>query len=187
MRMNFDRSFYLPKSETLKPVDPDGSDAAVFTYEENGKLYAIAFYGKAAKPAWHYRFSKDESRAQRVAEFIADRKARAKMMAERKADRSKPHSLKVGDILVSSWGYDQTNIDFYEVVEVKGTATVIIREIAQEREQTGWEQYKAVPVPGSYIGEPLVKRASPDNAVRIASYAHAYKWDGQPRSGSSYH
>jgi hypothetical protein len=29
--------------------------------------------------------------------------------------RQMPHSLKVGDILYSSWGYDQTNISFYVV------------------------------------------------------------------------
>jgi hypothetical protein len=185
--MNFDRSFYMPKAESLKPVDPDGSDAAVYTYEENGKLYAVAFYGKAAKPAWHYRFSKAETRAQRIAEFIASRKARATMKAERKAERAKPHSLKVGDILVSSWGYEQTNIDYYEVIEVKGASTVVIREIAQEREQTGWEQFKAMPAPGEYTGEPMVKRATSDNIVRIYSFAHAYKWDGRPHSGSSYH
>lgn len=26
--------------------------------------------------------------------------------------------LKVGDIFYSSWGYDQTNIDFYKVLEI---------------------------------------------------------------------
>ena len=28
--------------------------------------------------------------------------------------------LKVGDVLRSSWGYDQTNVDYYEVVELVG-------------------------------------------------------------------
>jgi hypothetical protein len=185
--MNFTREFYMPKASSLKPVDPQGTDAAVYTYEEGAALYAIAFYGKAAKPAWHYRFSKDDHRAKRIAEFIEGRKSRAKLMSERKAERAKPHSLKVGDVLVSSWGYEQTNVDYYEVIEVKGAATVVIREIAQEREATEWEQGKAVPVPGHYIGEPMIKRASPDNAVRIASYAHAFKWDGRPRHFSSYH
>lgn len=187
MRHSFPREFYMPKAPNLKQVDPDGSDAAVYTYEENGKLYAVAFYGKAAKPAWHYRFAKTEHRAQRIAEFIASRKSRAEYIAKAKAERSKPHSLKVGDILVSSWGYEQTNIDFYEVVEVKGAATVVIRELAQTREPTEWEQGRAMPVPGEYIGEPMLKRSGPDNSVRIASYAHAYKWDGRPRSYSSYH
>ena len=42
-----------------------------------------------------------------------------------------PHDLKVGDILYSSWGYDQTNIDFYQVTAV-GVHSVKIREIEQK-------------------------------------------------------
>ena len=36
---------------------------------------------------------------------------------------------KAGDILHHSWGYDQTNCDFYQVVEVK-KASVVLRKIA---------------------------------------------------------
>ena len=28
------------------------------------------------------------------------------------------HTIQVGDVFVESWGYDQTNIDFYQVVRV---------------------------------------------------------------------
>ncbi len=35
---------------------------------------------------------------------------------------------KLGDILHHSWGYDQTNCDFYQVVEVK-KASVVLRPI----------------------------------------------------------
>ena len=35
---------------------------------------------------------------------------------------------KMGDILHHSWGYDQTNCDFYQVVEVK-KASVVLRPI----------------------------------------------------------
>ena len=38
---------------------------------------------------------------------------------------------KVDDILHHSWGYDQTNCDFYQVVEVK-KATVILRKIGSQ-------------------------------------------------------
>ena len=38
----------------------------------------------------------------------------------------------VGDLLYSSWGWEQTNIDFYQVVALKGKHTIIIRKIAGE-------------------------------------------------------
>mgnify|MGYP001588521021 CR=1 FL=1 len=40
--------------------------------------------------------------------------------AAKKAKMAEPIKLAVGDVLRSSWGYDQSNIDYYEVVALKG-------------------------------------------------------------------
>ena len=53
----------------------------------------------------------------------ADRKAKK---AAARARFANPY--KMGDILHHSWGYDQTNCDFYQVVEVK-KASVVLRPI----------------------------------------------------------
>jgi len=53
----------------------------------------------------------------------ADRKAKK---AAARARFVNPYKL--GDILHHSWGYDQTNCDFYQVVEVK-KASVVLRPI----------------------------------------------------------
>ena len=37
-------------------------------------------------------------------------------------------SLRVGDILYSSWGWEQTNIDFYQVIAIRG-CTVRLRQL----------------------------------------------------------
>lgn len=51
--------------------------------------------------------------------------------------------VKIGDIFVFSWGYEQTNINYFQVVGLKGTKQVIIREIAHKTlEITGYESYK---------------------------------------------
>ncbi len=55
--------------------------------------------------------------------------------------------VKVGDIFVESWGYDQTNINFYEVVDVTRSSVRIV-EIQKSRvEGTGYSD-KVVPLPG---------------------------------------
>ena len=67
---------------------------------------------------------------------------------------------KVGTILVNSWGYDQTNVDFYEVTERPSPHFVIIREIGSKG-VPGTASFMAesvVPVPGDYIGTPARKR-----------------------------
>lgn len=35
----------------------------------------------------------------------------------------------VGDILYTSWGYEQTNVDFYQVIGKKGKSTLVLQEI----------------------------------------------------------
>lgn len=37
--------------------------------------------------------------------------------------------LAVNDVFYSCWGYEQTNINFYQVVGIRGKQTVLLREI----------------------------------------------------------
>jgi hypothetical protein len=111
---------------------------------------------------------------------------KAKRSAEHAAQRAKPIGLVVGDVLRSSWGYDQTNIDYYQVTAVVGAQMVEIREIAQQREETHWQTGVCVPAPGQFTGEPMRKRVSDygnRDSVRIASYASAYKVEAKAIGG----
>ncbi|MCO4921779.1 hypothetical protein M1V64_25450 [Escherichia coli] len=38
-------------------------------------------------------------------------------------------TVSVGDVFVSSWGYEQTNVNFYQVISVHGKKTVTVQEI----------------------------------------------------------
>jgi hypothetical protein len=59
---------------------------------------------------------------------------------------------KVGDILHHSWGYEQTNCDFYEVVAVKGQS-VGLRKIAHQQVSGGGSAMSAMvmPIKGQYV------------------------------------
>jgi hypothetical protein len=92
--------------------------------------------------------------------------------------------IQEGDIFYSSWGYDQTNISYYQVVKV-GAKTVAIRKVAQKvvREVRGAEY--VVPVKGRFEG--TAKRKTPklyrgEPYLNINSYASAYPWNGKPKS-----
>lgn len=93
--------------------------------------------------------------------------------------------VNVGDFLVSSWGYDQTNVDFYEVV-AKTKKMVAIREV--EKKYVGPRDapsVKVMPVPGRYTGPALKKKPKAGwrggVTVRINSYSSAHLWDGKPQ------
>ena len=93
--------------------------------------------------------------------------------------KTKTRGLEIGDVLYSSWGYDQTNIDYYQVVALIGKTMVSVRKIACESEQTEWEQGRSVPAVNRFIGEPVrrkVKKFDHTGAgcVSITSYSWAY-------------
>ena len=52
--------------------------------------------------------------------------------------------LKVGDVLVYSWGYDQTNIDFFKVVGLTKTM-VKIRQLKSVVTETGFMCGDSIP------------------------------------------
>ena len=97
-----------------------------------------------------------------------------------KVEQPKP-KVNVGDIFVCSWGYDQTNIDYYKVLEVKNKSVVIV-SIGQTRTYTGHMQGECTPVPNVVIGEPKTKRvnACGDSvSLKMTSFSWAYPWDGE--------
>ena len=61
------------------------------------------------------------------------------------------HNLKTGDILMSMWGWEQTNIDYFQVVKLIGKTMVGIRPIHGEMvEATGYMTGKVRPVKDSF-------------------------------------
>ena len=88
-------------------------------------------------------------------------------------------SIKVGDIFVDSWGYDQTNQDFYLVTK-KLKASIKIVEIGSKvvgHRANGYTSVgieMVVPVPDAVIGEEKTKVPqggydSDDGYIRILS------------------
>ncbi|HCB5058448.1 TPA: hypothetical protein M0F96_004014 [Salmonella enterica subsp. enterica serovar Paratyphi C] len=45
-------------------------------------------------------------------------------------------TVSVGDIFVASWGYEQTNVSFYQVISLHGKTTVTVREICANTQHT---------------------------------------------------
>lgn len=181
MRFKMPRaSFILPGA--IKIASKKSSAVAYLQPSRSGTgaLCALGFYGNADKPSFHYSFKDDVRRAKYVAEWLKDMDAKAAYKAEqvaaRKAKMAEPHKLAVGDVLRSVWGYEQTNVYYYEVTALIGSRMVEIREIGCESVETMYMQGESVPMPGKFVGEPMRKKVSENgDSVRIESYAGAYK------------
>lgn len=127
----------------------------------------LAYRGKSLKPALYCRYRTQARRYERASRFVEDCRAQQ----QGKAAARKPHTLNVGDVLRSTWGYDQTNVDYYEVVALNGQTMVTVRPIAQTREGDAFMQGTCAPVPGRYIGARSRHRVDARlNAIRISSF-----------------
>jgi hypothetical protein len=173
-----------PHLRETAPERPEGTDLAIWREEIDGNPFAYGFQGKARQPVWAYRFKDAAHRERFIGEKIAARRAHFGRKAERAAERKQAtHSLTVGDILSSSWGYDQTNVDFYEVVAVPSSKSVIIRKIASQAAARD----RVAPQPGVFIEGPMLKRVTAHGSVKIEDYAWASKWSGAPMYQTDIH
>lgn len=165
------------------------SDAVVYLYQSaSGRLGAVGYAGKAVKPTFHYTFKDQTRRETYVREFFEGRRATIAFRAEQKAKASAPSTLKLNDILVASWGYDQTNIEWFQVTRLVGPTTVEIRPIAAANiKDTGWASGRTIPMIDQFTGEATRRRVQYGHSVKVHECAHAYHWDGRPRHWSADH
>lgn len=52
--------------------------------------------------------------------------------ASPKAEKKNKYGVQVGDIFESSWGWEQTNVDFFQVIALVGECSVRVREVYPE-------------------------------------------------------
>jgi hypothetical protein len=107
-------------------------------------------------------YKNQEQRDQGVAEIVRQARGDAKQAAEKKALLESAHAnfvnpYKVGHVFSNSWGYEQTNIDYYEVVATTDW-TVTLRPIAQNSREDGFLRGTCQPIRGKYIGKEITKR-----------------------------
>lgn len=144
------------------------------------------------KNEFHYKFSSLERMYEYLSNFIADRlkvqEIRAKRKEEAKVRAAEMSAkVKVGDIFVDSWGYEQTNVDFYQVVAKPSPKTVIVREIACVTEE-GSEQSHGMadsvfPARDQFIGKEMKKRIDKYGGFKTYSFSCARPVD----EGRSYY
>jgi len=155
-------------------------------------LTVALFYPRGAKPLYHYRFKSIEQRD----DYITERKKYRQKEADDERRRNEKYmkekeQFKPGVILYSSWGYEQTNIDFYIILERKKDF-VTIQEIGAIRvEYTSHQRAyddrgKCIANPDNKIGEPFRKKISKYASVNLSSFQSASVWDGHALYWSSY-
>lgn len=172
-----------PSWVKARRVQAKGSSAVAYVWENGrGQPCAMMYRGKQSKPAEHYRYASELHRAKRVEEFFASVAAWEGRAKEAKV----PHKYQVGHILRTCWGYDQTNVEFFEVVRVPGPFSIVVRELADVDVGGGHggDSSRSAPKIGHYVGEEKLCRAYGKDGVRIDDVRRAWLWDMKPASYS---
>jgi hypothetical protein len=171
---------YIPKDLTETVSKPELNGAIVHHSKDltRGMVWMQCFSGKGSKPV-HNWLVKPERFEKVVAEFFASVESGMKAKAERRAAIKTRQTetlagIKVGTVLVNTWGWEQTNVDFYEVLAVL-PKSLKVAPIAKTYREEMFMAGHAMPRPGVIIGVA--------QTVRPTKFR---KWNGQPVYESHY-
>jgi hypothetical protein len=147
--------------------------------------------GRQKNPIANYWYRNNDDRNSAIETYKKRADQREQYKLERAAARKafKPE-LNIGDIYYTSWGYEQTNIDFYQVVEIKGTATVVLKQIAQEIVKDSYYSHgmacNVAPEKDNFLNDKEITKRVGQYGIRLDSVRTAWKYDGSPKYKSWY-
>jgi len=171
------------------------------------KPFAVVYEKETPKGKWakskvieHYVFGSIEIAEDYISKIYG--RIFANLKSEKKRIDEKKEAMKtlkasdfysIGDIVYNSWGYEQTNVEFYQVIKMT-EKTIIVQEIAQDMVPDSMyshgmahyvtaikDQFLAEKKPFTLRVKPLGHLSSP------TSYYHFSKWDGGKKYTSCYY
>ena len=182
------RAQAIPRHYTRVPVEGETDLLVYGAHEHNAsdtgnnqeRWTAICFTRQSFRPRWHYTFQSEDARQSYITRAVAARAEHQATVCARRAKRYQQHTLVVGDVLVSSWGYDQTNVDFYQVV---GRTAKTVQYIALGKtvaDDSSEGVYMVIPEKFRQPGKVYTAKIK-GNGWRISSFEFANPWDGKPK------
>jgi hypothetical protein len=180
------REDFIPRGSGVKKLTPRDTTLEIYVWEEGDKYLGMGFSSKRQKPDFNYLFRDSRRRDLFIENYINSYKEGLANKEKKRLERKEVKNVfKVGDILYSSWGYDQTNVDFYEVVESL-EKSVKLRKLQSKTVNVSMGSDSVSAKPGRYAdNKVLLRRVSPSGSVKIDSVSRAYKWDGRPKYETS--
>lgn len=180
-------SRFIP--ENAETRDFPAAAVVAYCYQSAKGPAFVAYKGRQSKPARFYAFPSAERRDANLADYVA---MEAKNEDFKRARRQTGHGLAVGDIVYSSWGYEQTNVDFFEVVRVPSERSAVVRKIEQDTIESapGSMSGKTTPKPGKFeaTAKEATHRAAGLHCLNggKSSRGNLSKWEGRPVGVSWY-
>ena len=167
----------------MKIADKHSTAVAYWSPGEPDGIPVVKVYcGKRQKPDGWYRFPKGVKAAQRyIKDYFAGVQAHEQAKADYKArQEAEADQVEVGGIYYTSWGYDQTNVDFYQVVgrTAKTVQYIALGKTVADDSSEGVDM--VIPEKFRQPGKVYTAKIK-GNGWRISSFEFANPWDGKPK------
>jgi len=169
----------------------DDLSSMVYMMARDGNVFARGYRGRSKKAAFYSRFTSEESRAGYVTKWMRDRSENQQQAEDRR--KAKPRAIATGDILYAVWGWEQTNVNYYKVLELVGSQSVVVIEIGKITDYNhGSMSGTCLPDIENQIGKPFTRRVSQGDCIKVNSVTQASKLDhtfeeGKKKYKSSYY
>lgn len=198
--------FTLTQEEAVKVHTSGAKDFCKNTYQNliiirstdrKDRPCLTIFKGRSAKPVANYYYPSYERREEAIAKWkvIADSAEELKIQRKKEKKEAGTPKSEVGTIFVDSWGYDQTNVDYYQIIERPSAHFAIVRQIGSTivEGSQGMDCRNVMAEKDAFCGEPFrVKLTKPGyrgkdtEYFKVKSYSSAHTWDGTSNYSSSY-
>lgn len=165
----------------------------IFAFKElAGKIHLKAWTGKHNAPDFYHALASMQQAEKFASELVTSEAERLALKQDRKArEKAALSALKasdhwtVGDVLSNSWGYDQTNVDWYQVTEVLGKS-VMIRPIAANSSYSGQSMTGYTQPDRNHFTGPAVRKLVAIDGNVVMKHGNGHKWNGKPERYSCY-
>lgn len=166
----------------------------IYLYTDSeGRPCSKGYSGRRTKPDFSYYHLSEADRTKSVDRCMKSERGKLEYREAQAAKDKRAvkigHGIEVGDIYYSSWGYEQTNVSFYQVVRLAGKSVEFQKLESTTVEQTSDMSGKVMPVKDSFKGNPFLKLPRVNShgvSIRVDSSEHLRKWDGTPKFTSSW-
>lgn len=180
-------SRYYPKG-AMKIEVPEGLGTCYVAPWKGEEWQVIGYAGTAGNASFNIRFRNRSLAEKQVESFFLSLLAHEIRVAQSRSERSKPHTYKVGDVVYNSWGYDQTNVDFYQVTRATNNF-VWLREISSALvpdKGVGPMSGKVIAKPGQFLDKAVEEKHKATGEYVSFKHGSGSKWDGKPKYCSWY-
>ena len=111
-----------------------------------------------------------------------------KKLSDIKEYQEPQHNIKKGDIFYHSWGWEQTNIDYYQVVKTT-KKTITLKEIEKSIESYNDMRGSVIPLEGNFKNDEELRKTPyllDSNWYVKFDYGIGKKWEGEAMRFTSY-